>query len=232
MSMASGFRAVLGVAALLPAVVLGQASTGGGQTTPNTPNSQTITTVPPQNPSSMPPGFGRFGPSYLPPPTSVAQPANAGAPLFGQSWPRVGPDPAPRPIGLGRCPPGYSEPSSSARQMHLVVCIVQQPNTAMSYGRLNAGTGNGGNTAGSNVNPTQPYPSAGASAQSLSSLPASQERSQVNQCIGRPAGSYACGRGGMECCGSNQNNMCFPGAFACSPTGMGLGPKTACCISK
>jgi hypothetical protein len=139
----------------------------------------------------------RFGPIYQPPPTGV-QPPQPGAPLFGQSWPHVGPDPAPRVGGPNRCPPGYGEPANRIRVAHLVVCVAQQA-------------------------------SAG---QPLSSLPPSLEHISVNQCIGRPAGSYACGRGGTECCGPNQNNMCFAGAYACSASGTGTGTKSACCINK
>jgi hypothetical protein len=176
---------------------------------------------PPANTQPLPPGFGRFGPTYEQQPPTPAPAANSGAPLFGQSWPHIGPDPAPRAIGPGRCPPGYIEPSSTPHQAHLVICVVQQPTLAVSFGRANSG---------------QSYPNTGnagqAPGQPLSSLPANQERSVVNRCAGRPIGTYACGRGGTECCGPNQSNMCFAGAFACAPTGMGTGPKTACCISK
>jgi len=230
-------HAALALAVLLPAVALAQAPANGQGTpsTSSTPSSQTINVLPPQGPSTEPPGFGRFGPVYQTQPQAVAQPANAGAPLFGQSWPRIGPDPSPRPVGLGRCPAGYIEPSNTPHVMHLVVCIVQQPNTALSFGRTSAAPVSGG-AAAANLNSTEPYQSSAMPqsrpGQPLSSLPPSQERSQVNQCIGRPAGAYACGRGGTECCAATQTNPCFPGAFACSPSGMGIGPKTACCISK
>ena len=62
--------------------------------------------------------------------------------------------------------------------------------------------------------------------------PILERATTVNQCSGRPVGSYACGRSGSECCRPAQDNMCFAGAFACYPHGTGTGPKTACCISK
>jgi hypothetical protein len=59
-----------------------------------------------------------------------------------------------------------------------------------------------------------------------------QQRSQLNYCSGRPD-HYACGRGGVECCAANQNNLCFPGAFACSvEPGAPGATKTACCIQR
>jgi hypothetical protein len=151
-------------------------------------------------------------------------PQNSGAPLFGQSWPHIGPDPAPRVGPPSRCPPGYGEDTSRPRTPHLVVCLATQPNFAMSF----SGTPNSTSTANAS------YPGHTASGQPVSSLPPSLENSTaaVNQCIGRPAGSYACGRGGTECCGPTQDNSCFAGAYACNASMSGSGPKKACCISR
>jgi len=181
--------------------------------------------APPDNTLPLPPGFTRYGPSAQGqlPPGAPAQPPNAGAPLFGQSWPHVGPDPAPRVGGANRCPPGYAESANQIRVAHLVTCVVAQPNYLASY--------NGRPTTGQ-VFPNLSYPERPVAGQPQSSLPPIQERTTVNQCIGRPAGSYACGRGGTECCGPTQDNMCFAGSFACKASVAGTGPKTACCISK
>jgi hypothetical protein len=179
----------------------------------------------PPNTLPLPPGFNRYAPGnqqQLPPPPAPQQP-NAGTPLFGQSWPHVGPDPAPRVGGANRCPSGYLESANQLRVAHLVVCVVAQPNYAASY--------NGRPTTGQGY-PNISYPDRPAPGQPQSSLPPTQERTSVNQCVGRPAGSYACGRGGTECCGATQDNMCFAGAFACNASVTGTGPKTACCISK
>jgi hypothetical protein len=157
-------------------------------------------------------------------PTPVT-PQNTGAPLFGQAWPRIGPDPAPHVGPANRCPPGYAEDTSKVRTSHLVVCVAAQPNFAMTY--------NGASNPASNVNPSYPG-HAVIPGQRLSSLPPTLERSMsgVNQCLGHPTGSYACGRGATECCASTQNNSCFAGAYACSVSASGSGTKTACCISR
>ncbi len=175
-----------------------------------------------QTPPNSQQSPARFGPLYLQQQQPETPPPNAGAPLFGQSWPHIGPDPAPKPGPQGRCPQGYSEPTNRVRVAHLVVCVARQPNFVLSY--------NGLTNSGQSY-PNTSYPPR-AAAQPLSSLPPGPEHTTVNQCTGRPAGSYACGRGGTECCGPNQDNMCFAGAYACSASNTGLGPKTACCINK
>lgn len=131
---------------------------------------------------------------------------------FGQPRPNVGPDPIPQIRRATDCPLGYVTPRDRTRVAHLTVCVVRPPNQLL----LNNVAGPGPPPAG----------------QPLSSMPPILERTAINQCIGRPAGSYACGRGGTECCGPKQDNMCFPGAFACFVAGVGTGPRTACCISK
>jgi hypothetical protein len=176
-------------------------------------------------PTAPPPiiKFGPLGPYNVQQPATPT-PANAnGAPLFGQAWPHIGPDPAPTPGPQGRCPPGYAEPTSRVRVPHLVVCVARQPNFVVSN--------NGLTNSGQAAYPDTTYPPR-SPAQPLSSLPPGPEHTTVNQCLGRPAGSYACGRGGTECCGPNQDNMCFAGAYACSASDSGLGTKTACCMSK
>ena len=183
----------------------------------------------PQNLGPVPPGFGRFGPSYLPQPAQATPPANAAGPL-GQAWPHIGPDPAPSPIRTGRCPPGYLEPSNIPHQMHLVICVVQQANGAT--GQPNATLLRNGKSLAPMPPPDAAPPGLAPNGRPLATLPQNLEHNFVNQCLGRPAGSYACGRGGTECCGPNQANMCFPGAYACSPNGLLTGARTACCMSK
>lgn len=171
------------------------------------------------------PAFIKFGPANntLQPETPTPPNPNAGAPLFGQAWPHIGPDPSPKVGGQGRCPPGYAEPTNKARVPHLIVCVPRQPNFTISN--------NGLVNSGQSAYPNTSYPPR-AAAQPLSSLPPGPEHTTVNQCIGRPAGSYACGRGGTECCGPNQDNMCFAGAYSCSASDTGLGTKTACCMNR
>lgn len=144
----------------------------------------------------------------------VQQPAptqNSGPPTFGAPRPDVGVDQtAPQIRRRTDCPVGYETPRDLLTVPHLVVCIVKQVNLAALH-----------NVVGPNQTPA-----------SLSSMPPILERTTVNQCAGRPAGSYACGRGGTECCGPHQDNMCFAGAYACYVTGTGKGPKTACCMTK
>ena len=139
---------------------------------------------------------------------------NTGPPLFGSPRPDVRPDPNPK-LRIKRptdCPFGYQVPREQQAQAlpHLVVCVPKQPYQP-EY--LNAAPGL----------------TIGAQA---SAAPTTLERTVVNQCIGHPAGSYACGRGGTECCRPNQDNMCFAGAYACYPTGSGTGPRKACCMGK
>jgi len=131
---------------------------------------------------------------------------------LGQPRPNVGPDPMPQIRRSTDCPLGYVAVRDKQYVAHLTVCVVRPPNQQL----LN-------NVAGPGPAPT---------GQPISSMPPILERTAINLCIGRPAGSYACGRGGTECCGPKQNNMCFAGAFACYVNGVGTGPKTACCISK
>jgi hypothetical protein len=137
---------------------------------------------------------------------------NAGPPLFGSPRPDARPDPNPvlrvkRPTD---CPFGYQTPRELQQLPHLVVCVLKPPYQP-EY--VNASPGL---TIGA-----QP-----------SAAPTTLERVQVNQCIGHPVGTYACGRGGSECCRPNQDNMCFAGAFACYQNGSGTGPKKACCMSR
>lgn len=137
---------------------------------------------------------------------------NAGPPLFGASRPDVRPDPNPR-LRIKRptdCPFGYQTPREQQALPHLVVCVLKQPYQPEYV--------NGA-------------PGLAIGAQS-SAAPTALERTQVNQCFGHPVGSYACGRGGTECCRPNQDNTCFAGAFACYATGSGTGPKKACCMGK
>ena len=131
---------------------------------------------------------------------------------FGQPRPNVGPDPIPQIRRSTDCPLGYTAPRDKQRLAHLTVCVVKPPNLLLLS-----------NMAG---------PSPAPVGQPMSSMPPILESTTINQCIGRPAGSYACGRGGSECCGPKQDNMCFAGAFACYVAGVGTGPKTACCIIK
>jgi hypothetical protein len=140
--------------------------------------------------------------------------ANSGPPLYGSPRPDVRPDPNPK-LRIKRptdCPFGYQVPHDQQAQSlpHLVVCVLKQPYQP-EY--LNAG------------------PGLAIGAQS-SAAPTNLERTVVNQCIGHPTGSYACGRGGTECCRPNQDNMCFAGAYACYPAGSGTGPRKACCMGK
>lgn len=140
------------------------------------------------------------------------QKAPVGAPLFGAPRPAVGPpDPTPGIRRATDCPLGYEAPRDKQRIAHLVVCIVKPTNAVA----LNTVTGPG---------PRQPG--------TLSQVPPFRPNTWVNQCAGWPAGSYACGRGGTECCGPKQDNLCFAGAFACYENGFGTGPRKACCMSK
>lgn len=137
---------------------------------------------------------------------------NAGAPLFGAPRPDVRPDPNPR-LRIKRptdCPFGYRVPADRLVMPHLVVCIVGQP--------YEPEFANGTSALAFGGQPTTPL---------------ALDHTMVNQCIGRPPGSYACGRGATECCAPNQDNMCFAGAYACyPPTGTRTGPKKACCMGK
>jgi hypothetical protein len=155
-----------------------------------------------------PPGAAAPGASNA---AGTTSPTNTGPPLYGAARPTTGPDPSPHVKRPTDCPPGYIAPRESLGFPHLVVCVVKPLNLVA----LNTVSGPGPAPAGT-----------------LSSMPPILERSTVNQCVGRPAGSYACGRGGTECCRANQDNMCFAGAYACYPHGSGTGAKTACCMSK
>lgn len=54
----------------------------------------------------------------------------------------------------------------------------------------------------------------------------------LNRCTAMP-GYYACGRNGTECCSKLANNSCFPGAYACAPSGsLAAQARTACCITR
>lgn len=141
-----------------------------------------------------------------------ATPSSAGPPLFGAPRPDVRPDPNPR-LRIKKptdCPFGYQQPRVLQAIPHLVVCVLKQPYEP-EFQRADPGLLIGGQS---------------------SPVPTTLERANVNQCLGRPAGSYACGRGGTECCGPNQDNMCFAGSYACYATGSGTGPKKACCMAK
>lgn len=153
-----------------------------------------------------------------PPPGNQQSPANrqnpapnTGPPLFGEPRPDVRPDPNPR-LRIKRaidCPFGYVVPRDKQQMPHLVVCVVRQPYEP-EFVNSDSGLVIGGRTP----------------------APTTLERTRVNQCISRPAGSYACGRGSTECCGPNQDNTCFPGAYACYGASAASGPKKACCMSK
>jgi hypothetical protein len=144
--------------------------------------------------------------------TAAAQSDITNKAAFGQARPSVGPDPTPRIRNANQCPLGYMSPRDAMTMAHLLVCVVKPVDLVM----LN------------NVNGPSP-----GTPGTVSSMPPILERAtSVNQCTGRPVGSYACGRSGSECCRPTQDNMCFAGAFACYPHGTGTGPKTACCISK
>jgi hypothetical protein len=130
---------------------------------------------------------------------------------FGQPRPNIGANPAPTIRRSTDCPLGYVASRTNQRTGHLVVCVVRLPNMALLS-----------NVAGPGA----------ASVEQLSSMPPILEHTTINQCIGRPTGSYSCGRSGSECCGPKQDNMCFAGAFACYESGAGTGPRKACCISK
>jgi hypothetical protein len=153
-------------------------------------------------------------PAQLPPAQQPQNPLGSANQLgvgpFGESRPNVGPNPAPVIRRPTDCPLGYIEPRDKLRIPHLVVCVVKPANLTVLT-----------NVAGP-----------GPAHEPLSSLPPSLERTQINYCQGRQPGSYACGRGGTECCSPKQDNMCFAGAYACYVGGVGTGPKTACCISK
>lgn len=130
---------------------------------------------------------------------------------FGQPRPNIGPSPAPIIRRSTDCPLGYV-PKDKVHMAHLVVCVVNPPGLRILTNVAGPGPGGAGQ---------------------VSSMPSILERTTtVNQCMGRPAGSYSCGRSGTECCGPKQDNMCFAGAFACYASGAGTGPRTACCISK
>jgi hypothetical protein len=165
----------------------------------------------PINPNAEKQPQGAYGLS-APTVPQPAVPTTAGPPLYGAARPNVGPDPTPRIRRPTDCPLGYETPRDRFYVAHLVVCVVKPLDLVALH------------------SPTGPSPA--PVGQPLSSLPPILERSQVNQCSGRPAGSYACGRGASECCGPHQDNMCFAGSFACYAAGTGTGPKTACCISK
>jgi hypothetical protein len=162
----------------------------------------------PQRPAAQP-----YSPVITNPLQPVPAPTpNSVPPLFGAPRPNVGPDPTPQIRHAGDCPLGYEAPRNLIQMPHLVVCVVKATNLAALHSPSGPGPA--------------PY------GQTSSSMPPILERSTVNQCVGRPAGSYACGRSGSECCSPRQDNMCFAGAFACYPNGTGTGPKTACCMSK
>jgi hypothetical protein len=139
---------------------------------------------------------------------------NAGPPLYGGPRPDARPDPNPK-LRIKRpsdCPFGYRVNGGTPQMPHMVICVVRQPYEPEYVDNPMGGTPMGG--GGQQTAPT------------------ALERTIANQCLGRPAGSYACGRGATECCGPNQDNMCFAGAYACYPTGARDGPKKACCMSK
>jgi len=161
-------------------------------------------------------------------PTKIAPPVappnqNQGAPLFGQSWPQIGPQPAPSLAPPSRCPPGYIESPSSLGQGHMVVCVVLTENFGKSLtGRPIYGSGLSVATA-INGMPTGQLPTA---------LPPGPEGAAGGQCGLMGSNYYACGRGGTECCMATQDNPCFAGAFACSVPMNAPGPRHACCLSR
>jgi hypothetical protein len=138
---------------------------------------------------------------------------NTGAPLFGAPRPDTRPDSNPR-LRVKRptdCPFGYGRSGGKLQMPHLVICVVKPPNEPEYV--------------------DSPIGLAVVGAQQTA--PTALERTLANQCLGHPAGSYACGRGATECCLPNQDNMCFAGAYACyTATDARTGPKKACCMSK
>jgi hypothetical protein len=164
--------------------------------------------LPARNPENNPNNLAN--PTYQSNPQDLGP--NTGPPLFGSPRPDARPDTNPK-LRIKRpsdCPFGYQIPREQQGLPHLVVCVLKQPYQP-EY--LNAGPGLAIGTQ-------------------ASAAPTTLERTVVNQCLGHPAGSYACGRGGTECCRPYQDNMCFAGAYACYPAGSGTGPRKACCMSK
>jgi hypothetical protein len=137
---------------------------------------------------------------------------NGGPPLYGAPRPDARPDPNPR-LRIKRptdCPYGYGPGGGKLQMPHQVICIVKQVyEPEYVDAPIGLAVVGGQQTA-----------------------PTALERTIANQCLGHPAGSYACGRGASECCGPNQDNMCFAGAYACYATVDRTGPKKACCMSK
>jgi len=157
----------------------------------------------------------------VPATTAIRPPKQSnGPPLYGQSQPIIGP-PTPLPQSAvgppNPCPNGYIQ-SPVAILPHTLICVVAQQQAATR-------------AANPAIQNLQDY-ALGPGAQPLasSSLPPTLEGARINECAELP-GYYACGRGATECCGPNQDNYCFPGAYACSEYGgMGSGPKQACCM--
>jgi hypothetical protein len=173
-----------------------------------------------QNSSALlnPLNYGKFGPQI---PTELAPNPGKNS-SSGSLMPVVGPLPPPVVGSSARCPPGYVEPSNVTRMPHLVVCTVAQPNFGKTYNGVPYQTQNYGKSGPGGV---------GVNAVGGTPMPAA-EYSHVNQCAGRP-GSYACGRGGTECCSPSQDNMCFAGAYACSvPLATAGQGKQACCMTR
>jgi hypothetical protein len=168
--------------------------------------------APARNPDNLASPQNLNNPKYQSNPQDLGP--NIGPPLFGAPRPDVRPDPNPK-LRIRRptdCPFGYSVPpeNKNNEMAHLVVCVVKQPYEP-------------------EFAPAGPGPAIGGRS---TATPTLLEHTPVNQCIGHMAGSYACGRGATECCGPNQDNMCFAGAFACYATSARGGPKKACCMSK
>jgi hypothetical protein len=166
---------------------------------------------PARNPDNLASPGNPNNPTYQSNPQDLGP--NLGPPLFGAPRPDTRPDPNPR-LRVKRptdCPYGYRLTGDRLQMPHLVVCVVKQPDEP-EY-----------------VSTPMGLP-LGAGAQQTA--PTALERTTANQCLGRPTGSYACGRGATECCAPNQDNMCFAGAYACYAAGARNGPKKACCMSK
>ena len=202
--------AAMAVAAVLAALAAAQAQNTGA-TTASVPS---IIRVPePEGPSPI------VSPTRIKP--EAATPGN-GPPLYGASQPLLAP-PSPLPFigsgGVNPCPNGYIQ-APGIKLPHTLICVVGQ-----QFANIRAS-----NVAIQNLQ----TPTLGPMGTPLatSSLPPSLESGGINQCAQRP-GYYACGRGGTECCAPGQDNLCFPGAYACSLTGFRSGgPRQACCMMR
>jgi hypothetical protein len=118
------------------------------------------------------------------------------------------PAPLPAPGAAYTCPAGYVKPDRTSAVPNLKICLPVG---------------------------TAPLSPTGVAASPLARVPAGGGRSvpgsanPVVACAARP-GTYACGRGGAECCPLNADNPCFAGAYACKLDASRGGANTACCL--